>query len=107
AVEDGYLDQNFATAQIGHFAMWGIAHLSRGDNETYAKYIDRIATTKGVADTCARTVKVADLLDNLHGRPHPPNPSLRRRYEKALATLTAAMEKRGEPVPSRPGESEA
>jgi (p)ppGpp synthase/HD superfamily hydrolase len=80
-----------------------IVDLTRGE-ESYADYIERIATSGGIT---AVEVKIADLRDNLGRMPEIPNPgegergwtrptkpewaSLRRRYERALATLEGSQ----------------
>ena len=54
------------------------------ENENYAEYIERIATS---GNRLAVMVKRADLMDNL--RPWPNgSKSLRNRYRKALSRLT-------------------
>lgn len=63
-----------------------VALLSKGEGETYADYIERVAT-----DRQASIIKVADLKDNL-GRlwqlPDVEARRLRGRYEPALERLT-------------------
>jgi hypothetical protein len=91
AVEDGHVSLGAAGWALrpdeGEALLW----LTRTDSGPYASYIDMIAVTKGRAGRIARTVKIADLRDNLYGRPEgPPPESLRKRYEKALAVLEAA-----------------
>lgn len=59
--------------------------LTRRDGETYTEYIERV---KG--NRLARIVKIADLTHNLNpDRSHGLPDSLRGRYEKALAQLSA------------------
>jgi len=53
--------------------------LTRHEGETYAEFIDRVAT-----DPSAARIKRADLGDNLDGT----TDSLRRRYTRALARLS-------------------
>ena len=56
--------------------------ITRRQNETYFEYINRIAGYG--THTPAHDVKVADLKFNLSQH---PNPSLQKRYERALALL--------------------
>lgn len=53
------------------------------EEKEYHRYINDIKLAKGIA----RDVKIADLLDNLYGRPDPPQDSLAERYHTALRTL--------------------
>jgi (p)ppGpp synthase/HD superfamily hydrolase len=53
--------------------------LTRREGETYAAFIDRVAT-----DPSAARIKRADIGDNLDGT----TDSLRRRYTRALALLS-------------------
>lgn len=64
--------------------------LTRGD-EPYEDYIERVATAEGEAGELARTVKWADLHDNL-GRARPELPDLKERYEQAVKRLAPLME---------------
>lgn len=57
-------------------------------DQTYAEYLHRLSRN-GIA----RTVKIADLRDNLYGRSKPPNESLATRYRKALRLLSDRQEK--------------
>jgi guanosine-3',5'-bis(diphosphate) 3'-pyrophosphohydrolase len=69
----------------GHFGpevASAVDALTRREGETYRQYILRAA-----ADPIARAVKVADLHDNLDPS-RPPEPSLEKRYLRALADLT-------------------
>jgi hypothetical protein len=66
--------------------------LTRGE-EPYEEYIERIATAEGEAGTLARTVKWADLHDNL-GRARPELDHLRERYEQAVKRLAPVTEAR-------------
>ena len=60
--------------------------LTHRDGETYARYIERVAT-----DPMATTVKIADLRDNLrNNKTLPPRPDVVeriQRYERALVFL--------------------
>ena len=56
-------------------------------DQTYVEYLNRLSW-----NNIARTVKIADLRDNLYGRPTPPNESLANRYSKALTWLTDRQE---------------
>lgn len=75
AVEDGYLPRILCR-------WWsGLDAITRRPGETYAEYIERVA-----GHEAARAVKICDLRHNL-SRGAGPSPSLRRRYERALALL--------------------
>jgi hypothetical protein len=74
AVEDGWWPRSLA---------WpALEAISRRKGETYHCYILRVR-----GHPLARRIKMADLVDNLT-RGSGPNRSLRRRYRKALMTLT-------------------
>jgi guanosine-3',5'-bis(diphosphate) 3'-pyrophosphohydrolase len=60
--------------------------LTRGEDEPYEEYIERIATAEGEAGRLAQVVKLADLRDNL-GRLTPELEHLRPRYEQAIRRL--------------------
>lgn len=64
--------------------------LTRRENQKYADYIDRLCVSES-----ARRVKRADVNDNLRD-PFPFGASMRRRYEKTLATLDELDEMHGE-----------
>lgn len=97
AIEDGHLTYGAIRGSLIEVDANALAFLTRHPEQTYAEYIDEmvIGTTfyrTRLAAEIAITVKIADLNDNLYGRPEgPPNASLRRRYENALATLQAAQ----------------
>lgn len=81
-----------------------LSWLTRRKGVEYADYIEEIATLDGVAGGIAREVKLADLRDNLGRIPSEPKgtlgtdwvnwdrdwKTLKRRYEKAIATLEAS-----------------
>jgi hypothetical protein len=98
AVEDGHTTQAEVDAVLPGPESHAIELLTRPPLLTYAEYIELIARVStmtgpatGHAGRIARAVKIADLRDNLYGRPEgPPPESLRKRYEKALAVLEAA-----------------
>jgi hypothetical protein len=60
--------------------------VTRTEGEPYGEFIERIACAKGRAGRIARTVKLADLRDNL-GRTTPKLSHLAERYRKALVRL--------------------
>ena len=69
----------------------GVHLLTRPKGIKYADYIDQIVSRTawnlaGVAGKIARLVKLADILDHLHG-PTPCPPELIKRYEKSLYRL--------------------
>lgn len=64
--------------------------LTRRQNETYSDYIERVAVRSGVVGEIARTVKEADLIDNLHRCLETQDPAARR-YRKALPVIQAAL----------------
>jgi hypothetical protein len=66
--------------------------LTRGE-EPYEQYIARVATAEGEGGELARTVKWADLHDNL-ARARPELGHLRERYEQAIKRLAPVMEAR-------------
>jgi len=61
--------------------------ISRRKGEQYFSYINRV-----LRNDVARSVKLADLNDNLWGR-MPPKPSLKERYEKAEKILFNGQKK--------------
>lgn len=58
--------------------------LTRKPEQSYGDYIEAIRIHP---IWMVQQVKIADLKDNLYGRPGPPSDSLRKRYEKALQIL--------------------
>jgi hypothetical protein len=96
AVEDGHLPYRAAAMALDSAPAEALWLLTRDEHNSYAEYIDQIARLStppfisrwGEPARIARLVKIADLRDNLYGRPEgPPPDSLRRRYEKALMVL--------------------
>jgi len=73
-------------AGISLFTATIVDIVSRTENETYERHIQRVATS---GNRGAIEVKLADLRHNL--RPGCP-PSLRERYERAVPILTSALE---------------
>jgi (p)ppGpp synthase/HD superfamily hydrolase len=86
--------------------------LTRRPGDTYKDYIHEIAVLRGAAGSLAREVKIADLKDNLDRIPQEPTvdypvkdrergfrhddwirdwSGLKRRYERALATLEGSQ----------------
>lgn len=84
-LEDGFSGP-VPSSIIGHVLV-----LTRGDDESYREYIDRVRLS---GNEVAIAVKIADMQDNLarcRGEfAGDVNPSGVKRYEKALAILTAA-----------------
>lgn len=102
AIEDGHLRPWDAEASLSYTDYEALMLLSRRHGCTYADYIDQIIRYLGDPDPrfaqparIAITVKIADLQDNLARPEGPPPGDLQQRYEKALATLQAALN--GEP----------
>jgi hypothetical protein len=92
AVEDGHITQDLAWSALDDTNAWALRLLTRQKGVTYAAYINRMVELRmlvpDLVQERARIVKIADLRDNLYGRPEgPPPESLRKRYEKALQTL--------------------
>jgi hypothetical protein len=73
---------------LGQVELEAVKLLTRSDDEPYEDYIERLATAEGPAGELARTVKWADLNDNL-GRARAELPDLKERYEKAINRLQA------------------
>lgn len=74
---------------------FALIFLRRRDDETYAEYIELLASDESayaVAGDLAREVKVADLQDNLSRWVPELGDDLRKRYERALARLTTEGE---------------
>jgi hypothetical protein len=98
AVEDGHLPPLQAQHCLKYTEGEALDMVTRRPEWTYSQYIERMVRFLDDPDPrfvwparVAVTVKIADLRDNLYGRPEgPPQPALRRRYEKALAVLEAA-----------------
>jgi GTP diphosphokinase / guanosine-3',5'-bis(diphosphate) 3'-diphosphatase len=88
---------------IGQSEGAALRWLTRTEHESYADYVACIAEREGIGGELAREVKLADLRDNLNRIPKKPRRDgvaalvwaqdclpLKRRYEKALATLEAS-----------------
>ncbi len=82
ALEDTDLEPCALRSLFGDDVAADVEALTRGTEEPYADYIERVRAGSDVAVA----VKLADLRDNLAG---DPPPSLRRRYEPAMARLLA------------------
>lgn len=83
-LEDTAVDPYLLSVLLGRGTMASVVTLTRS-YETYAEYIDRILMS---ADTDAVAVKLADLYDHLDpSMADTLRPSLRLRYEKAVAVL--------------------
>ena len=83
-LEDSELTaEDLEAAGLGGAELEAVLLLTRGEDEPYEEYIERIATAEGEAGRLARVVKLADLRDNL-GRVTPELEDLRERYEKAI-----------------------
>lgn len=61
-----------------------IIHITRGCNENYFSYIERLSKNQ-----LAARIKQRDLFDNLDGARGPISESLRKRYIKALMIIGA------------------
>jgi (p)ppGpp synthase/HD superfamily hydrolase len=73
---------------FGRDVLVAVYLLTRQGGVSYKDYIERINAYEGRAGVLAREVKKADLLDNLSaGRAASLEPSLRKRYLKALRRL--------------------
>jgi hypothetical protein len=85
AVEDGACDfTDLIDADLPDDVLGAIHTLTRGENETYADYIDRVRDKGG---ELAKAVKLDDLDANL-ARLDEEHASLEGRYRKAIRTLT-------------------
>lgn len=102
ALHDALEDTELSVAYLQRQGMDGVLSwptvdavvlLTRGEGQVYADYVASIAAADGLAGVIARAVKLADLMDNLSTLPEG---RLRNRYVKALATIAAAINTRGE-----------
>lgn len=67
---------------FGHSTIGAVKAITRNEDEPYFDYIKRLKSNHK-----ARSVKLADLDDNMNGRESPPIPRLLQRYEKAYDML--------------------
>ena len=85
SVEDGKMTLDEVRSQFGDDVAGLVDMVSRKDDETYSQFIDRIAQNPEAAQ-----IKLADLRENIRNV-EDFKPSLRSRYEKAIAKLEAAQ----------------
>ena len=85
SVEDGKMTLDEVRSQFGDDVAGLVDIVSRKDDETYSQFIDRIAQNPE-----ASQIKLADLRENIRNV-EDFKPSLRSRYEKAIAKLEAAQ----------------
>jgi GTP diphosphokinase / guanosine-3',5'-bis(diphosphate) 3'-diphosphatase len=91
-VEDGVLTGTELSEVVQGDVLIAVVILTRSPrDQSYADYITRIAEAPGCAGALARTVKRADLAENL-GRIDAEHESLRERWEAALAHLSSIEE---------------
>jgi hypothetical protein len=83
AVEDGLATHQEITDAFGDDVARSVVTLTRAQSEAYDDYMKRV-----LVDPVARAVKLADATHNLSRCPE----SLRRRYEKVIATVTPIVE---------------
>jgi hypothetical protein len=81
SVEDGKMTLDEVRSQFGDDVAELVDVVSRKEGETYAQFIDRIAQNPEAAQ-----IKLADLRENIRNV-EDFKPSLRSRYEKAIAVL--------------------
>lgn len=81
SVEDGKMTLDEVRSQFGGGVAELVDVVSRKEDETYAQFIDRIAQNPEAAQ-----IKLADLRENIRNV-EDFKPSLRSRYEKAIAVL--------------------
>lgn len=87
AVEDGHASPEQMREMLGETeVLEAVRLLTRPAGLTYLDYIQRIYQANGYAGYLARTVKIADLAENL-SRMDADHESLRPRYEAALDLL--------------------
>jgi hypothetical protein len=82
-IEDTDCTERELAELVGADVARSVAIVSRAQGETYMEFIERVAAS---GDADAIMVKTADLLDHLSQR-DTLKPSLRKRYERALAVL--------------------
>jgi GTP diphosphokinase / guanosine-3',5'-bis(diphosphate) 3'-diphosphatase len=73
-------------AGLGEVELEVVLLLTRGEDEPYEDYIERVATAAGRAGELARIVKLADARNNM-SKLTPEHEDRRERYEHALARL--------------------
>ena len=91
-IEDGYMTSDDIVWVGSERILDLVLALSRKKTETYAEFIDRLATD--LID--AKYIKIADLMDNMtrsgEGISDEKKASLLKRYKKAMATLVRSLE---------------
>lgn len=92
-VEDTHVTLLDIDVMFGEPTAVGVDALTHRDGETYADYIERIATS---GDPFAIEAKLADLADHLEHNPEKIPPSLVDRYKKAQTRLLEAQATTGE-----------
>jgi (p)ppGpp synthase/HD superfamily hydrolase len=88
-VEDSDLSLSDVVNVLPFLSDWEVRALdllTRTAGDTYAEYVDRIATAGGMAGVAARAVKEADLVHNL-SRCLKAQDSMARRYRIALRKI--------------------
>lgn len=89
AVEDGHATPDEMRDSLGETDLLeAVRLLTCTPDITYMEYIRRIYQADGYAGALARTVKIADLTENL-SRMDAEHESLRPRYDAALELLTS------------------
>jgi (p)ppGpp synthase/HD superfamily hydrolase len=91
ALHDVIEDSNLTAADLkeaglGDAELEAVLLLTRGEDEPYEDYIERIVAAEGEEGRLARIVKLADVRDNL-ARLTPELEDRRERYEQAIARL--------------------
>ena len=91
-IEDGYMTSHDVVWVTNERVLDLVLALTRKKTETYAEFIDRLATD--LID--AKYIKMADLMDNMtrsgEGISDEKKASLLKRYKKAMATLVRSLE---------------
>lgn len=91
-IEDGYMTSHDVVWVGSERILDLVLALTRKKTETYAEFIDRLATD--LID--AKYIKMADLMDNMtrsgEGISDEKKASLLKRYKKAMATLVRSLE---------------
>lgn len=85
-MEDTNVDPTELRARLPEPEWMALRLLTHDETEPYAGYIDRIADAEGLAGTLARSVKEADILDNV-GRCCAAHDPAIGQYGSALARL--------------------
>lgn len=85
-IEDGLASERELRQLYAPETVDAVVCLTRKFGEFYSDYINRIKSEEGRIGEVARTVKLADLRDNL-ARSDEEHASLKRRYERAIDIL--------------------